>query len=332
MAPPRSLLILTIAAALSLLVCSLDDPDQSSLARVEAGALPPLNTPDTPSTADHSEGEPCLAESLDDPSSLETLIGEDNLPEHYEGTLTDKEERITPVSEPPRKAPDLSADSTGIGSAGQQARFVPEVLRLGPLSFKVLATPEGFKGPEAGPDVVRYRVMVERGLEDDAEAFVDTVEDVLSEPEGWASVGLGFVRVVEDFDITVLLASPKTVDTLCSPLDTNGLLSCGMMRRANLNHHRWTIGSKTWGDDLAGYRRYLINHEVGHLLGLQHFRCPAPGEPAPVMLPQTKYLAGCTANARPTDKERKILGMALKYWRKKRERLATQKTLAAEQP
>ena len=59
----------------------------------------------------------------------------------------------------------------------------------------------------------------------------------------------------------------------------------------------------TWGEDVAGYRLYMVNHEVGHLLGVPHKRCGAQGQPAPVMLQQTISLDGCEPQGWPTGEE-----------------------------
>jgi hypothetical protein len=154
---------------------------------------------------------------------------------------------------------------------------------------------------------IRFRVLVEQGLEPDADAFARTVEEVLLSPNGWAAAGASFVWVEQDFDITVLLASPKTTDTLCKPFDTGGKLSCANGLRANLNHWRWTHGADSWPDDLAGYRRYLVSHEVGHLLGMRHQDCPKAGDPAPIMMQQSKGVGGCKPNHEPVALELKLM-------------------------
>jgi hypothetical protein len=75
-----------------------------------------------------------------------------------------------------------------------------------------------------------------------------------------------------------------------------------------LNLARWQGGAMTWGEDVSGYRVYMINHEVGHLLGIPHANCEAPGEPAPVMLQQSMTLDGCTPHGWPNASELARLG------------------------
>ncbi len=152
-------------------------------------------------------------------------------------------------------------------------------------------------------DVMRYRLLVEVGLEDLWPGFVATVEAVLADERGWTAAGREFVRVDDHEDFAVVLARPWTVDRLCRPLRTGGVYSCGRSRRATLNELRWREGAQTWADEVEGYRVYMINHEVGHLLGMPHRRCHAPGEPAAVMVQQTISLDGCSAEGWPAEFE-----------------------------
>lgn len=200
---------------------------------------------------------------------------------------------------------DLQADLKARREAAEEAwsgvEFLTKGTHLGGRRFNIVKPPPG-PIPSA-PGIIRYRVLVEKGLEKEADVFNETVSRVLGHPQGWSLAGYVFVQVPTSADISVVLGNPSTVDTLCHPMPTNGILSCAAYRRANLNVWRWRNGALTWGKDLEGYRSYLINHEVGHLLGMRHVRCPEAGAEAPVMLPQTKYLKGCEPNGRPTQPE-----------------------------
>ena len=133
-----------------------------------------------------------------------------------------------------------------------------------------------------------------------AVSIARTVDGVLAHPRGWTAVlARSLRRVDSDPAIHVRLASPQTADKLCAPLDTGGRLSCRSGDLVVLNAWRWVNGAAAYANDLAAYRRYMVNHEFGHALGNGHKPCPGPGKPAPVMVQQTKGLEGCTANPWP---------------------------------
>jgi hypothetical protein len=165
----------------------------------------------------------------------------------------------------------------------------------------------GSAGPHNGTGYLYcYIVETEGGLGVDRRAFALLVESVLSSPKGWGGDGTrAFQRVsTGPVSFRVTLASPGTTDRLCAPLVTNGIYSCHQGERAVLNSWRWTNGADSFGTDLDGYRRYMINHEVGHALGKGHLYCTSAGAPAPIMMQQTKGVGGCTPNPWPLPYER----------------------------
>ncbi|WP_313565081.1 DUF3152 domain-containing protein [Mobilicoccus sp.] len=208
--------------------------------------------------------------------------------------------------------------TTSAGPAGEAEGDIPE----SPADPDTVDVPEAASGTtrvvsvpgadtpasEAPGRVVRYTVEVEKGLEDVAAGFPAAVRADLTDRRGWQTKdGIRFVNVSPEqrdkgakADIRILFASPRLVDAACAPLRTNGRLSCHHDGKVMVNAWRWIHGSPTYGDDLANYRVYLVNHEVGHSIGHGHRPCPSPGAKAPVMLQQTLHLEGCRANPYPT--------------------------------
>ena len=152
---------------------------------------------------------------------------------------------------------------------------------------------------------VRFMVEIEEGLGIDGTRFAAAVQRVLYDDRSWGGGSVPFRRVdSEPAAFRVALASPDTTNRLCAPLDTAGIYSCHQSGRAVLNFMRWRRGAASYGRNLAGYRRYLVNHEVGHALGSFHRGCPAAGAPAPVMMQQTKGVTPCRAHPWPSRAER----------------------------
>lgn len=181
-----------------------------------------------------------------------------------------------------------------------------KVVERGNGKFTVVPVP-AMKNPATSGRVVRYTVEAEGGLGADTNELAATVERVLLDDRSWQHEDrVRFVNVSPKqadagwrVDIRVTLASPKTTDRLCAPMRTLSQVSCWNGSRSVLNLRRWLFGAQTWGSDLAGYRTYMINHEVGHGLGHGHQQCPSPGARAPVMVQQTLSLEGCRPWAWP---------------------------------
>jgi hypothetical protein len=150
---------------------------------------------------------------------------------------------------------------------------------------------------------IAYRL--ERRTADEATAGFEAVaEATLTDPRGWQQAGFRFERR-DDGPYLVVLAEGEEVDRLCLPYDTYGKYSCQNGPVVALNADRWRAATPKWTGDLDSYRQMLVNHEVGHLLGMKHPRpqCPRPGRSAPIMNQQSTELDGCLPNPWPLDEE-----------------------------
>ena len=162
--------------------------------------------------------------------------------------------------------------------------------------------PAGTATAGRGGRLLRYRVAVEQGITGvPAVTFAAAAEATLADPRGWIRGHQWRFRRVgpgQPYDMTLYLATPVTRDKLCDDVP-EGYTSCRNGDKVVLNVARWAKGVPFYQGKLATYRQYMVNHEVGHRLGHGHERCPAQGDPAPVMQQQTLGMHGCTINPWP---------------------------------
>ncbi|WP_233576301.1 DUF3152 domain-containing protein [Saccharopolyspora rhizosphaerae] len=146
----------------------------------------------------------------------------------------------------------------------------------------------------------QYSVEVEVGvpLPDPNAEFGNLVQTTLSDPRSWTNPqagGISLQRVDSSGprpDFRVILVSQQTAREACDY--TDGLPYDSSCRKGNmvyLNAARWVRGAVSFEGDIGNYRRYQINHEVGHVFGNKHVGCPGPGTLAPVMMQQTFSVA-----------------------------------------
>jgi ssRNA-specific RNase YbeY (16S rRNA maturation enzyme) len=178
----------------------------------------------------------------------------------------------------------------------------PKVPSSGPgtyVSAKINGKPAG------SGTVVNFHVRREKNVPVDVEAAARTIQSVLNDPRSWRAGRTWEFQLVSSADRAdahVFITTPATTDRLCAPLLTRGEVSCQNGDRVVLNAKRWVFGAETYGTDLTNYRRYLVNHEFGHVLGYQHTQCSGKGKKAGIMVQQTKGLDGCRANPWPYPK------------------------------
>ena len=117
------------------------------------------------------------------------------------------------------------------------------------------------------------------------------VDRTLADRRSWiGDQAVAFRRIdTGEPDFRVSLTSQMTIREGCGyDIPLEGSCFNPSMERVFLNEARWVRGAVAFQGDIGSYRQYLVNHEVGHAIGLaQHDACTIDGGLAPIMMQQT---------------------------------------------
>jgi len=141
---------------------------------------------------------------------------------------------------------------------------------------------------------ITYSVVVDPDVDFSLKDFATDVAICLADPNGWESKGYRFFQVKRNPQVVIHLSSKSGL----RKVGCDDTLSCAELggKQLRINVENWKHGSAKSGQDLNGYRQYVISHEMGHILGFDHVKCPGKGLPVPIMTQQTISIGKCIPN------------------------------------
>lgn len=192
----------------------------------------------------------------------------------------------------------------GVADVGHEVRVRATARRDGYRTVRVQSPARKVGHLRPTRKVFTYSVATRGPVNADLGVFRTQAQQTFDDPRGWRAAGVGFRRVAEGGDFTLVLATAATVPSFSSACSSQW--SCRVGRFVIINQTRWQTASPAWnsaGRSLRDYRHLVVNHETGHWLGHGHRGCAGSG-PAPVMMQQSKGTGGCSFNPWPVASER----------------------------
>lgn len=138
------------------------------------------------------------------------------------------------------------------------------------------------------------------------------IERTLADPRGWSAHGVRFRQLRRapragsaPLDFEMHKTAESVMDAQFPTL--RGLsvtVRASPTQHIHMHASNWNRPPAAFTGSRAQYRQYLVNHEVGHVLGLGHERPDAgagsgPSRPCPVMYQQTRGTRRCRPNPWP---------------------------------
>lgn len=150
---------------------------------------------------------------------------------------------------------------------------------------------------------VSYSVDRLGNVRADFDRFARHVDWTLTDIRGWSlHHDVRYDQVASGAEMRIHLASPAQVDAAAPGCSAQ--YSCRVGDDIYINDDRWMQATDTYSHrSLDDYRHYVVTHEVGHWVELDHADCPGLGQPAPVMQQQSIRLSGCVAHVWPLQPE-----------------------------
>ena len=142
-----------------------------------------------------------------------------------------------------------------------------------------------------------YSVEFDDSIVINRNLVVKKILEVLNDTRGWKRLGYDFKFKEKNAKFKIKIVKEDKIVKICK---FSGL-SCADMSKniIYINIKRWRRGSKASKLSLDNYRTYVINHEIGHLLGRDHYQCGKSGTKVPVMVQQTLGISNCKPNPWP---------------------------------